>query len=182
MQLLKPQISLLFRATRCGIFRQLHILDLIWISYVTRQKDIVKCTVKINTHMSAQSFGDFAQLVECWFTNNMIARSRLIAVTSISDFAPVWNNQLLNIQRTTYFGFNLKIVGDMTTTYSPMHCKDKYSHLSSIIFWLWSIGWLFVYEEYDYGFGTNCSYLTLRFRFCFEQQVPQHSDNHRLCI
>ena len=81
MQLPKLQISLLFRATGCSTFRQLQIKALTWNSYVTWQKHTLKCTVKINTHISAQSFGQFGQLVESSFTNKMVVGSRLIAVT-----------------------------------------------------------------------------------------------------
>ena len=70
----------------------------------------------------------------------MVVVSRLIGVTEITDFAPVSSNEMLNIQTTVNCGFSLKFVRDTTKTYSQMHCKDKYSHLISIILFLWSIG------------------------------------------
>ena len=84
---------------------------------------------------------------------------------------------MLNIETTKDYGFKLKFVDDMTETYSQIHCKDKYSHLSSNIWWLWSIGCVYVYEQYDSGFKTNCSYLNFRFRSCLVQRDAQHSDN-----
>ena len=66
----------------------------------------------------------------------MIVRSRLIAVTYTLDFLPVSRNEIIKIQTTTDYGFNLKIVHDMRKIYSQMYSKDKYSHLSSVI---WSI-------------------------------------------
>ena len=66
----------------------------------------------------------------------MVVGSRLVAVTYTSDFAPVSRNEIINIQTTTDYGFNLKIVHDMTKTYRQMHSKDKHSHLSSLV---WSI-------------------------------------------
>ena len=103
-------------------------------------KNTVKCTVKISTHISAQSFVAFGQLVVCSFTNEMIVGSRVIAVTKTSDFSSVSRNEFPNIQTTTDGGFNQKFVRDMKKIYSQMHRKDKYSHLSSIICCLWSIG------------------------------------------
>ena len=44
-------------------------------------KDTVKRTVKISTNISAQSFGDFDQLVESSFTKIIVVGSTLIAVT-----------------------------------------------------------------------------------------------------
>ena len=108
--------------------------------------------------------------------------SRLIPITKTTDFAPFSRKEFLNIQTTKDCGFNLKFVRDMTKTYSQMPCKDKYSHVRSIICSLLSNGGVFVYELNGCGFETNCSYLKFRFRFCFAQRVAQHSDNDRLCI
>ena len=43
----------------------------------------------------------------------MVMGSRLIAVTLTSDFAPVSRNEMLNIQISKDWGFNLKLVRDM---------------------------------------------------------------------
>ena len=82
---------------------------------------------------------------------------------------------MFNIQTTIDCGFNLKFLRDMKKTSSQMRCKDKYSHLSSIIWCLWSIGLVFVYEQNDCVFETNCSYLNFRFRSSFEQGDPQQT-------
>ena len=91
-------------------------MNLTWNSYVTSQKHTVKCIVKRSTNISVESFGNFGQLVQCSFTNDMVLDSRLLAVTSTSDFAPASSNEKLNIQTTTDYGFNLKFVPDMTKT------------------------------------------------------------------
>ena len=40
-----------------------------------------------------------------------------------------------------------------------MHCTDKYSQLSSIIWSVWPNGWVFVYELSGCGFESRCSHL-----------------------
>ena len=46
----------------------------------------------------------------------------------------------------------------------------------------WLNGWVFVYELSGCGFESSCSHFTFRFRACFEQGVPWHSDNYRVWI
>ena len=48
----------------------------------------------------------------------------------------VSSKEFLDIQATVECGFTLKPVRDMIRTYSQMHCTDKYSQHSSII---WSV-------------------------------------------
>ena len=72
-------------------------------------------------------------------------------------------------------GFALKRVHDTTRTYSQMHHRDTYCQHSSIIWPVWLIGWVFVYELSCCRFESSCSHLTFRFRACFEQGVPWHS-------
>ena len=97
---------------------------------MTWQKRTVKCIVNISTHILAQSFNAFRELVKCWLRNKIIVGSRLIAVTETSNLAVALSNETLNNKRTKHYGFNTKFVRDMTKTYSQMDCKDKYSHLS----------------------------------------------------
>ena len=52
----------------------------------------------------------------------------------------------------TQCGFTLKGVRDMVRTYSQMHRTDKYSQHSSIIWPVWSNGWVFAYELNGCGF------------------------------
>ena len=100
---------------------------------MTLQKRKFKSTVKIGTQISAQSYGSFGAMVEYSFQNKMIVGSILIAVTESSDSPPLSSNKILNMETTKGCGFNLKFVRDMTKSYRKVHCKDKYSHLSSII-------------------------------------------------
>ena len=47
----------------------------------------------------------------------------------------------------------------MKTAYSQIHCTDKYSQHSSIIWPVWLNGWVFVYELSNCGFESRCSHL-----------------------
>ena len=50
-------------------------------------------------------------------------------------------------------------VRDMIRRYSQMHCTDKNSEHSSIIWSVWPNGWVFVYELSGSGFESSCSQL-----------------------
>ena len=41
---------------------------------------------------------------------------------------------------------------------------------------VWPNGWGIVYELSGSGFESSCSHLNFRFRTCFEQRVPWHSE------
>ena len=60
----------------------------------------------------------------------MIVGYRVIKVTYTPVFAPFSSNKMLNLEQTKDGRFNLKLVRDVRKTYSQMHCKDKYSHIS----------------------------------------------------
>ena len=49
----------------------------------------------------------------------------------------------------------------ITRTYSQMHCADKHSQHSSIIWTVWLNGWVFVYELSDSGFESSCSQINM---------------------
>ena len=68
--------------------------------------------------------------------------------------------------------FTLKLVRDMTITYSRMHCTDKYSQHSSIIWPVWLNGLVFLYELTGRGFESRCCHLHSICGPCFEQGVP----------
>ena len=72
-------------------------------------------------------------------------------------------------------GFTLKLVRDMTMTYSRMQHTDKYSQLSSIIWSVWLNGLVFVYKLSGCGFESRCCHLNFRYGTCFEQGVLWHS-------
>ena len=99
-----------------------------------------------------------------------------------SDFAPVLSKEFLDIQAAIELGFTLKWIRDMTRTYREMHRTDDYSEYSSIISPVWPNAWVFVYKLSGSGFESSCSHLNLRFRACFKQGVPWHSDNYRVWI
>ena len=57
----------------------------------------------------------------------------------------------------TAFGFTLKRVRDMITTYNQMNRTDKYSQHTSLIWLAWLNGWVFVSELSGCGFESRCS-------------------------
>ena len=77
--------------------------------------------------------------------------------------------EFLDIQTTIKYGFILKRVRDMVRTCSQMHCTDKYSQHSSIIWTVWQNGWVFVDELSGCGFEARCSHLNFRCRPYFEE-------------
>ena len=79
-------------------------------------------------------------------------------------------------------GFTLKRVRDMIRTHSQIQRTDKYSQHSSFIWPVRLNGWVFVHELSGCGFESSYSHLNFRFRACFEQEVPWHSGNYRVCI
>ena len=70
----------------------------------------------------------------------MVQGSSPNEVTSPEEFAPVSRKEFLDIQATIECRLTLKCVGDMTRTYSQMHCTDKTSEHSSIIWLVWPNG------------------------------------------
>ena len=67
-------------------------------------------------------------------------------------------------------------------TYSQMHCTDKYSQYSSVIWPVCLNGWVFIYELSGCGFESSYSHLIFRFCTCSEQWVPWHSGNYKVWI
>ena len=66
-----------------------------------------------------------------------------VEATSPSEFAPASSKEFLDIQATIECRFTLKCVRDMTRTYCQMHCTDKNSEHSSIIWPVWPNDWVF---------------------------------------
>ena len=128
--------------------------------------------------MSRTRFRVNPHSIVAWMSRN----SLLEAGAKSEVFAPASNKEFLDIQATIECGFTLKRVRDMIRTYSQMHRTEKYSQHSSIILSVWLNGWVFVYELSGCGFESSCSHLYFRFRACFEQGVPWHSDNYRVWI
>ena len=74
----------------------------------------------------------------------MVLGSSPVAVTSASDFAPVWRKEFLDIQSNIESVCRMRHVHDMTRTCSQMHRTDKYSEYSTIIGPVWPNGSVFV--------------------------------------
>ena len=89
---------------------------------------------------TAQSFGQFDQMVECSFRNQVVLGSSPVAVTQISDFALASSKEFLDIQANIESGFTLKRVRDMKRTCSQMYPTDKYSEHISLIWPVWPNG------------------------------------------
>ena len=54
-----------------------------------------------------------------------------------------------------------------------MHCTDKYSQHSSIIWPVWLNGWVFVYELSGCGFKSSCSHYRYLLHCCRNKQTPE---------
>ena len=52
--------------------------------------------------------------------------------------------------------------------------------LYSCIWSVWPNGWVFVYELSGSGFESSCSYVTFRFRACFDQGLSWQSNSYRV--
>ena len=105
-----------------------------------------------------------------------------VAVTQTSGFAAASSKEFLDIQANIECGFTLKCIHDLIRTYSQMHCTDKYSQHSSIIWPVWLNDWVFIYELSGCGFESSCSHLNFRFCARFKQGTPWHSGNYRVWI
>ena len=66
----------------------------------------------------------------------MVVGSSPVAVTQLSDIAPLLGKEFLDIQANIECEFTLKQVRDMARTCSQTERTDKYSQFSSII---WSL-------------------------------------------
>ena len=65
----------------------------------------------------------------------------------------------------------------MTIAYSQVHCTNKYSQHSSIIWPAWLNSWVFVCEVNSPGFESRCCQLNFRYSTCLEQGVRLPSGN-----
>ena len=62
----------------------------------------------------------------------MVLGSSPVAVSQTPNFAPALSKEFLDIEETVKCAFTLKLVRDMTKTYSQMHRTDKDSQYRSI--------------------------------------------------
>ena len=76
-----------------------------------------------------------------------------------------------NHSRTFVKSCHVFILGD---------CSWTRNHNSAKFLPVWLTGWVFIYELSGCGFESSCSHLNFRFRACFKQEVPWHSDNYRV--
>ena len=95
------------------------------------------------------AFQSGSALYSCLNVKELLAQSRH-KIWSLSDC--YW---------TTECGFSLKCIRDMTRTYNHLHWADMYSQHSSIIWPVWLIGWVFVYELSGCGFASSSSHLVI---------------------
>ena len=57
-------------------------------------------------------------MIECLFTNYVVVVSSPLEVTKPSDFPTISSKEFVDIQATIECELTLKLVGDMTRTYS----------------------------------------------------------------
>ena len=85
----------------------------VWVhsesAYVTWQERTVKYTLQINNQNTAQSFGQFAQMVQCSFKKEVVLGWSPVAVTLHSDSAPASTKEFVDNQATREFEFTLKM-------------------------------------------------------------------------
>ena len=81
----------------------------------------------------------------------------------------------LTSRQTIECRFTLKLAHEIALTYRQMHCTDKYSKHSSIIWLVWLNGWVSVYDQSGDGFESCCCNINLRYGTCFKHRVPWHS-------
>ena len=129
------------------------------------------------------AFQSASTLYSCLNVKELFAQSRL-EIWSLSDCN--WTrtqNHLVPWHSGDYrVWIHSETLRDMTRTYSQMHRTNNYSEQSSIIWPVWTNGWVFFYELNGSGFEYSCIHLNFRFRACFEQGVPWHSGNNRVRV
>ena len=118
-------------------------MDSHWTAHLISQEHAVKCTVQISSQNTAQLFGQLGKMVECFFKNQVVPASSLVALILNSDFAPAPSKEFLDIQASIECGFTLNRVRDMKRTCSQMHHTGKCSEHSSILLPVWA-KWLSV--------------------------------------
>ena len=123
-------------------------------------------------------------------TNRYCKHSSIISAVSLNGWVFVYElsgcgfefrSIELNLRYRAYFeqrvprhlrNYRLWNHSEMCTWRDNNHddSTNKYSQYSSIIWPIWPNGWVFV----------PCKNLFFRYRACFEQRVPRHSDNYRV--
>ena len=96
----------------------------------------------------------------------------LMAVTYTSDFEPALIKEFYGIHAIIECGLTLDHLCIMIKTYNHI----------TIFLPLWLRGDLFVDELNGCGFESSVIQSYFRFRVCFEQGIPWHSDNYRVWI
>ena len=86
-----------------------------------------------------------------WTYNHLVCKQT-------SDITPVSSKAFLDTQATIECVFTQKCLHDMIRTYSQVHCTDKYSQHSSVIWPVRLNGWVFIYELIGCCFESYCSH------------------------
>ena len=73
-------------------------------------------------------------------------------------------------------------MGYMIKTYSQIDRTDKYSEHSSILWSVWPIGWVLIYELSGSVFQSSCIHFNFRYRASFEQAIAWHWGKYRVWI
>ena len=122
-----------------------------------------------NLHISVTSVGVSRMLpkssycLKIVFVNfyyfSIIMNNVRVSLDSLKLIYPFSSTEFLNIYATTECGFTPKRAPTMIKTYSQMHCTDKYSKHSSIIWRVLLNGWVIVYELSGCGFECGCYHI-----------------------
>ena len=103
-------------------------------------------------------------LCVCWRTKWLCVRIPLLSL-KLQIWCLLWARSSVTFRQTIECGFTLKLIRDMIITHSQMHCTDKYSQHSSIIWPVWLNVWVFVYELSSCGFGSCCCHSNICLKF-----------------
>ena len=112
----------------------------------------------------------------------MVLGSSLAAVFYTSDFVPASSKEFLDFLATIECVFTLKLVRHMMRTYSQIDRTDKYSEHSPILWSVWPIGWVFIYELSGSVFQSSGIHFNFRYRASFEQAIAWHWGKYRVWI
>ena len=88
----------------------------------------------------------------------------------------------MTFKETRECGFTLKLVRNMITTLKQMHCPDKNSQHSLIIWPVWLNVWKLVCELSDWGFKYCYCHLRLDVGLALSKEVLDNQARYRVWI
>ena len=90
----------------------------------------------------------------------------------------LWARSFLIFRQTIECRCSLNLVQDMIIIYSQMHCKDKYSEHSSVIWPVWLNGWVFLYKLSGCGCESHSFKNKLDYCLFVSHSNPENAFKH----